>query len=59
MKNLILVLIACAVHIGIHQVARYYSLLSDDANATLLFLALFASFAVGITADLKTKNSTL
>jgi hypothetical protein len=59
MKNLIYVLIACAVHIGIHQVARHYSLLSDDANATLLFLALFASFAVGITADLKTKNSTL
>jgi hypothetical protein len=57
MKNLILVLIACIMHIGIHQLVRHYGLLSNGANANLLFLALFASFAAGMTTNLKTNNS--
>jgi len=53
MKNLILTTLACAVHIGIHQVTHHYSLISVESNRNLLFLALFATFAFGITADIK------
>lgn len=40
MKNLLLTALACAVHIGIHQVIHHYSLISEAANRNLLYVAL-------------------